>query len=192
MSLWYFNRGDIFTAMPLVYPGLVWLLARSLWIGARGRAVARRASVWPIWVLAAATVFLAGFRVGLNVRESNVIDVGYAGVIGADRIARGQSPYGNFPVEERRRRRAGRPTRDGEIRDRIQTNGRCENANPHGDTYGPVSYIAYLPGLLVFGWTGKWDDLPAAHVTAILWDMLCAASGSRSLGRRLGGPPARR
>ena len=43
------------------------------------------------------------------------------------------------------------------MRDRIQTNGRCENANPLGDTYGPVSYLAYLPGYAIFGWSGKWD-----------------------------------
>ena len=46
------------------------------------RAPRHRASspVWPVWVLAAATVFLGGFRIGLNVRDSNVIDVGYSGV----------------------------------------------------------------------------------------------------------------
>ena len=33
VSLWFFNHGNIFAAMPLVYPGLVWLLARCLWIG---------------------------------------------------------------------------------------------------------------------------------------------------------------
>ena len=136
VSLWFFNRGDVFTAMPLVYPGLVWLLARSLWIGRSDRA-SRGGVVWPIWVLAAATVFLAGFRVMLNVRSSNVIDVGYAGVIGADRIWRGQSPYGNFPVEEDLPK-CGPADSSGEVRDRIQTNGRCENANPNGDTYGPV------------------------------------------------------
>ena len=56
--------------------------------------------LWPVWVLAAATVFLAGFRIGLNVQPSNVIDVGYSGVIGAERIANGQAPYGHFPVED--------------------------------------------------------------------------------------------
>ena len=35
----------------------------------------------------------------------------------------------------------------GEIRDWIQTNGRCESANPEGDTYGPVAYESYIPGL---------------------------------------------
>ena len=29
-----------------------------------------------------------------------MIDVGFAGPIGAERIVHGQSPYGNFPVEE--------------------------------------------------------------------------------------------
>src|SRR5262249_19895536 len=88
VSLWYFNRGDIFPAMPLVYPGLIWLLARTLWIGGSDRP-SRGTVTWPFWVLAAAAVFLTGFRVMLNVRDSNVIDVGYAGVIGADRIWRG-------------------------------------------------------------------------------------------------------
>src|SRR5206468_8765767 len=67
------------------------------------------AAVWPVWLLAAATVFLAGFRAGLNVRASNTIDVGYSGVIGADRILHGQSPYGNFPQEDRsEERRVGK------------------------------------------------------------------------------------
>src|SRR3954470_10598492 len=136
--------------------------------------------------MAGATVFLAGFRIGLNVRSSNVIDVGYSGVIGADRIAHGQSPYGNFPVEGDRPK-CGPADSSGEVRDRIQTNGRCENANPLGDTYGPVSYLAYLPGYLVFGWSGQWDTLPAAHATSILWDLL-ALLGIGLVGLRLGGP----
>ena len=36
VSLWFFNHGDVFTAMPLVYPPLVWLLVRCVWI-ARAR-----------------------------------------------------------------------------------------------------------------------------------------------------------
>ena len=43
---------------------------------------------------------------------------------------------------------------EGEIRERIQTNGRCEASNDRGDTYGPVSYLAYVPGYWLFGWTG--------------------------------------
>ena len=128
---------------------------------------------------------MCGFKVGLNVRDSNVIDVGYAGPIGAERIVHGQSPYGNFPVEDDLKP-CGPADREGEIRARIQTNGRCEAANPNGDTYGPMSYIAYIPGYAIFGWSGQWDDLPASHFTAIAFDLLCVL-GLALAGRRFGG-----
>ncbi len=185
VSLWFFNRGNIFAAMPLAYPPLLWLLARCIWI-ARDDRPSRGAPVWPVWVLAAATVFLAGFRVGLNVRASNVIDVGYSGVIGANRIVDGQSPYGHFPIEGNRKP-CGPADQNGEIRNRIQTNGHCETANALGDTYGPVAYLAYIPGYLIFGWSHKWDSLPAVHFTSILFDLL-ALIGLALVGRRFGGP----
>ena len=68
-SLWYFNKGHVFTAMPLVYPPLVYLLGRMIWSGWRRRAVPAARPVWPVWLLAAATVFLIGFRIGLQRRE---------------------------------------------------------------------------------------------------------------------------
>ena len=78
----------------------------------------------------------------------------------------------------------------GEIRDWIQTNGRCEAANPEGDTYGPVAYESYIPGYAILGWTGKWDDLPAAHFTSIAFDLLTLLGlflvGLRFGGQRLG------
>ena len=114
-----------------------------------------------------------------------MIDVGFAGPIGAERIVHGQSPYGNFPVEDDLKA-CGPADRDGEIRQRIQTNGRCEAANPNGDTYGPMAYIAYIPGYAFFGWSGKWDDLPASHFTAIAFDLLCLI-GLGLVGRRFGG-----
>jgi hypothetical protein len=189
VSLWYFNKGHIFTSVPLAYPPLVYLIARGVWIGFTGRGTRGR-SVWPAWILLAATVFLIGFRIGLNVQASNVIDVGYSGVIGADRIASGQSPYGHFPVEQlpngKFLKACGPSDAAGEIRDRVQTNGYCESANPQGDTYGPAAYEAYLPGYVALGWSGKWDTLPAAHFTTILFDMLCIV-GLFLVGRRFGG-----
>jgi hypothetical protein len=185
VSLWYFNKGHVFTSAWLVYPPLVYLLARMVWSGSRARAEPEARPIWPVWLLAAAAVFLAGFRVGLNVEDSNVIDVGYSGVVGADRISHGQAPYGHFPVEEKLKA-CGPADEDGEIRDRIQTNGRCESANPRGDTYGPVAYETYLPGYWIFGWSGKWDDLPAAHFAAVVFDMLCLL-GLALVGRRFGG-----
>jgi hypothetical protein len=184
VSLWFFNRGDIFTSVPLAYPPLLYLLGRMAWSGWRGRLETGAVPVWPVWLLAAATVFAAGFRLGLNVRASNVIDVGYSGVIGADRLANGQSPYGHFPVEAGKA--CGPSDLDGETRERIQTNGRCESANPQGDTYGPVAYEAYLPGYFALGWTGKWDDLPAAHFASIGFDLLCVL-GLALVGLRFGG-----
>jgi hypothetical protein len=64
-------------------------------------------------------------------------------VIGADRIADGKDVYGTFPKD-----------------------------NASGDTYGPVSYYAYTPFEQLFPWSGRWDDLPAAHAAALAFDFL--------------------
>jgi len=187
VSLYYFNRGDIFTSVPLAYPPLVYLLGRCCGIGVRARASPGTA-VWPAWVLIGVAVFLAGFKIGLNYRGgSNVIDVGYAGVIGAQRIATGEVPYGNFP-EEDDLKPCGPADSSGEIRDRIQHNGRCESANPLGDTYGPVAYETYLPGYWLFGWSGKWKvtHFPAVQFTSVLFDLLCLL-GMGLVGFRFGG-----
>jgi hypothetical protein len=184
-SLWFFNEGDLFTSIPLAYPPMLYLLGRCLWIGVRGRTVRAWRPLWQPAILLAAAVFLVGFRVGLNIEESNVIDVGYAGVIGAQRIADGRVPYGNFP-EQGDLKPCGPADSEGEIRDRIQPNGRCESSNPLGDTYGPVAYAAYLPGYWIRGWSGKWDDLPAVHLTSVIFDVLCVI-GMGLIGLRFGG-----
>ncbi|MGH3084248.1 MAG: hypothetical protein ACRDNP_09355 [Gaiellaceae bacterium] len=187
VSLWFFNRGDVFTSMPLVYPAFAYLLARMIWVGLRGRSPSVRGAFWPVWLLAAAAVFLSGFRIGLNLESSNVIDVGYSGVVGAHRIVNGEMPYGHMPVQ-RNLKTCGPADAEGEIRERIQTNGRCESSNERGDTYGPVSYLAYVPGFLALGWSGKWDSLPAAHFTSIALDLLVLL-GLALVGRRFGGLP---
>jgi hypothetical protein len=184
VSLWFFNRGEIFTSVPLAYVPLLYLLVRMVWSARRGPAKGG-APLWPVWLLAAGTVFLAGFRVGLNLRSSNVIDVGYAGVIGAHRIANGEMPYGHMPVEADRKE-CGRADADGRVRERIQSNGRCESANERGDTYGPVAYEAYVPAYAVLGWSGKWDKLPTAHATALAFDLLTLL-GLLLVGLRFGG-----
>ena len=47
-------------------------------------------------------------------------------------------------------------------------------------------YLAYLPATAVFGWTGRWDSLPAAHATAIVFDLITML-GLVLVGRRFGG-----
>jgi Glycosyltransferase family 87 len=174
VSLAYFNHGNIYKSVPLTYPPLVYLLVRMLLLARRHRAPPPVAAppapagltdershpklLIPAPWLAVGVVFLLGFRIGLNVTDSNVIDVGYAGVIGAQRIADGKALYGGYPAN-----------------------------NEHGDTYGPVNYEAYVPFEQIFGWSGLWDDLPAAHAAAIAFDLL-AVGLLVLLGLRIRGP----
>src|SRR5262249_60245324 len=106
---------------------------------------------------------------------------------GGGRSGRGSRARGGTPQTGHRGRPGGPADVSGEIRNWIQTNGRCESANPEGDTYGPVAYESYIPGYLAVGWTGKWDDLPAAHFTAIAFDLLTLL-GLFLVGLRFGGP----
>jgi hypothetical protein len=186
VSLAFFNSGRVFASASLAVPPLVYLLARTAWIGLRRtpRHV-ESPSRWPVWLLAAVTLFLVGFRIGLDVEHPrSVIDVGYAGVIGADRILEGRAPYGAMPRDGGAA--CAPPRSDGRVRERIQPDGRCESTNPRGDTYGPVAYLAYVPAVLALGWEGRWDSLPAAHATAIGADLLVLL-GLVLVGRRLVG-----
>ena len=90
----FFNRGEIFTSVPLVYPVLrLPARAHAAWLALpRPRELRSRSLPHRVAWLAMALIFLVGFRIGLNLTNSNVIDVGYSGVIGADRIADGEEP----------------------------------------------------------------------------------------------------
>jgi len=158
VSLAFFNHANLGLSVPLVYPFMLYLLARMLLL-ATGRGRPReplRLLVSRRW-LVVGLIFLVGFRIGLNVTNSNVIDVGYAGVIGASKIVHGTALYGHWP-----------------------------SSNAYGDTYGPANYFAYVPFEQIFGWSGSWDALPAAHAAAIAFDLLTML-GLFILGRRIGG-----
>ncbi len=178
VSLAWFNRGEIFTSVPLAYPPLVYLAVRLAVIGLGRPRLRRRpatespdsatprmilsatprANSWcPTWLLFALLLLVLGVRIGLNAFDANVIDVGYAGVIGADRIAHAATPYGTFPSD-------------------------CSQC----DTYGPVVYLAYVPFEAIAPWEGKWDGLDAAHAAAVAFDLF-AIAGLMLLGWRLGG-----
>jgi hypothetical protein len=141
LSQLYFNQGRLDVSMPIVYPLLAYLAVRMLLAGFRPRerseALVPRL---PVRWMAVGLVLLVAFRVGLNLADSNVVDVGYASVVGADRIVHGEELYVANDV--------------------------------HGDTYGPVNYLAYVPFELLFPWSGEWDSVPAAHAAAISFDLL--------------------
>jgi hypothetical protein len=149
----WFNSGDIDVSVPAVYPLLAYLLVRMLFAGFRPRP--RNESLVPLartsW-LVVGLVALVVFRIVLNAVDSSVIDVGYASVVGADRIMHGEDLYVNNDI--------------------------------HGDTYGPVNYIAYIPFELIFPWDGTWGSVPAAHAAAITFDLLVII-GLTLLGTRL-------
>jgi hypothetical protein len=187
-SLYAFNKGDIFWSTPLIYPPMVYLTARMVWIGWRRAPREFHIGDRHLLLLVGAVFALMGFRLGLNNQDSNVIDVGYAGVAGASRLMDGVLPYGHMP------NRTGHPCHgryyNGDPIGYIQTDGRCESPIESGDTYGPTVYVAYAPAVAAMGWSGIWDRLPAAHVAASAFDILAVVglfvAGWRLGSRRLG------
>lgn len=145
VPLAFFNNARLDWAVPLSFALLVALLGWStLRALRRPRAAPKGLSLsLPVWGLLILGIALLAFRIVLNVTDGNVIDVGYASVVGADKIGQGQSLYGGFPSN------VGR-----------------------GDTYGPLTYLAYVPFEQIWPWSGEWDDLPAAHSAAIAFDLI--------------------
>ncbi len=111
VSLAFFNHAHIYASTPLVYPPLIYLLVRMLLLARVGRRrqsgreapKAPRLLISPAW-LAIGVVFLLGFRIALNVTDSNVIDVGYAGVIGARADRPRRAAVRRLPIRQRTRR----------------------------------------------------------------------------------------
>ena len=157
----FFNAAEIGVSVPLYYPPLAYLLVRMLWIGFRGQGRDGGAGeglrpTMPVWLMTVAVIGLIALRLAGNLADSGVIDVGYAGVIGADKITHAEPIYDDsFPDD-----------------------------NPTGDTYGPANYFAYVPFEQIFPWGGSWDDLPAAHAAAVFFD-LATIAGIFALGLAL-------
>jgi Glycosyltransferase family 87 len=158
VSLFFFNRGEITASVGLTYPVLGYVLLRMLWAGLRPRArPGPLVPLVPLRWLAIAAVALAAGRIALNLADSQVIDVGVAGVVGADRIGDGAELY---------------------------EGGFSPGLDLRGDVYGPANYLSYLPFEAVWPWEGEWDGVPAAHAAAIAFDLLVVL-GLVALGRRL-------
>src|SRR5919197_4412389 len=117
LSHFFFNKGEIGTSVPLVYPVLAYLLVRLLVAAFRPRRTGEPLVPFaPAAFFVVAILLLVGFRVGMDLADGKVGDVGYASAVGAWRIDHGQPLY--------------------------QDSGPND---PHFDTYGPVNYLAYNP-----------------------------------------------
>jgi hypothetical protein len=152
----FFRQGMVFEAVVLWYLPLVYLFLRTLLMGFGIGERVERTSNLPTWLLMVLAGLAGGLVMCLNV-DSRVIDVGYAGVVGADRILDGTIPYGNMPAD-------------------VGT----------GDTYGPLNYLLYVPFVLMFGFSGEWDFLPAAHALT-LFSLVAGAMALFITGYRLSG-----
>ncbi|WP_320668527.1 glycosyltransferase 87 family protein [Patulibacter defluvii] len=150
-----FNNARLDLAVPTSFALLLALAAWALWRGLRQPGPPRDLVIGlPLVGLLLLGVALLVFRIVLNLTDGNVIDVGYAGVVGADHIGHGQPVYGAFP-----------------------------KGIEAGDTYGPLNYLLYVPFEQLWPWSGRWDDLPAAHGAAIAFDLLATAA-LFAVGRR--------
>ena len=163
VSHFFFNKGEIGTSVPLVYPVLAYLLARMLVAGLRPRRTgeplvplaSRPRCWWPGSCCSAAS------GSGSTSATGKVGDVGYGSAIGATRIQDGKPLYKDSGVDDQ-----------------------------HFDTYGPVNYLAYDPFVKAFPpsqqeiETPDDYDLPAARAATIAFDLFTIA-GLFVLGLRL-------
>jgi hypothetical protein len=158
VSLAFFNHARIEASVLLIYPVLAYIFLRALLMGFR--SLERRDRILPVIPREALVVGIAAlvaFHTAYAATEGKVIDVGLAGVIGADRLTRGEDVYGEGAS-------SGMPIR--------------------GDVYGPVNYLSYVPFEAVLPWSGRWDDVSAARAAALGFELLTGLA-LFALGRRL-------
>jgi hypothetical protein len=151
ISQFFFTRGEPDISVPLVYPFLLYFVARAAWAGFR--PAQRRGPLMPYVstrFLAGGVVLLVALRIAFGVFGSQSFDIGTAGAIGADRIEHGLTLY-------------------------------VDN-DAHGDTYGPVNYLMYVPAELAFPFSPQ--HVAAPKVATLSFDVLILI-GLFLLGRGL-------
>jgi hypothetical protein len=162
ISHFFFNRGEIGTSVPLVYPVLAYFLARMLVAAFRPRrSTGPLIPIVPAAFLVTGIVLLGGLRIGLDFTSGKVGDVGFGSAAGAYRMQHNEPLYVDSGKNDL-----------------------------HFDTYGPVNYLAYDPFVRVLEPTEEQlqasenNDLPAARVAALVFDALTII-GLFLLGLRL-------
>src|SRR2546425_9639653 len=161
-------RSTLFPYTTLFRSVLGYLLLRMLIAGFRPRESAARLTRFPAAYFVVAILVLVGVRIGLDLADGKVGDVGYGSAAGATRIEHGQPLY-------------------------VDSGPRDQ----HLDTYGPVNYLAYYPFIKVFPLSATEastpDDykLPAARTATLLFDLLTVLGLFLLGGRLRPGKPGR-
>jgi hypothetical protein len=139
----------------MAYPPLLYLLARLLWLGLRSRGAWTRDRLAPLL----STRVLAGGLL-LIVAARVVLTL----------VSNQEIDVGVASVVGAHRIAHGLP---------------LYFADPgHGDTYGPITYLAYLPFQLLFNSTGSVSNPDAAYAATIFFDLVTILA-LFFLGRRL-------
>jgi len=162
----YLGGGQPVGSSVLTIAGLTYLTIRFLWMGFRppARPQGRLVPLLSLrWLAVALAVVLVG-RFGFVITQQQYVgDVGLASLAGADRIGKGQELY------------------DAHLDQTLWH---------HTDTYGPVTYLGYVPFEQIFPWNGGYltpeldDDPEAPYLASFTFDILILA-GLILLGRRL-------
>jgi hypothetical protein len=151
----FFARGEVALAIPLVYPVLLYLLARVLWVAfhppGRVEALVPHASTR---LLAAALLLVVAGRMAVCATSRFIMDGGYDSVWGADTITNGYQLYAlsAFPL------------------------------NTYGPIVY-LAYVPF-EAIFPFGGGQYANAVPAAHAAAMTFDLV-TIGGLVVLGRRL-------
>jgi len=164
------SRGSLRWAVVVASIGLLYLFARMIFAAVRPtRHRGPLVPFVPMPLLAIAAVVLIALHIAfprlerpLGLQFRPVIDVGLSSVLGAQHILNGQELYGSEAYK---------------------------HPGNHPDTYGPVTYLAYVPFAYALSPQGEragraTADSRAARAAADAFDVL-AALGMFLLGRRL-------
>jgi hypothetical protein len=93
VSYAFWMKGNLSASVPLVYPPLVYLVARSLLAGLGPRQRGGPITWLPARAVIALTLGLVALRVGLTLADTFVSDIGYGSAAGAQRILDGLQLY---------------------------------------------------------------------------------------------------
>lgn len=154
-SFGFSNAGKPYVATCLMYPPMLYLLARMIWLGWVGHPRPEGRLTWarPRLLLAGLVLLLVA-RYEWVIADGMINDIGYASLYGADSIRHGFDIYNSAQGQ-------------GDL-----------------DTYGPFMYVAYVPFAWLFHFDLVSTHTYGAQAAAIVWDAATIGC-LYLLGRRL-------